>query len=149
MVFVSGCKHKCKGCHNPTSHSFLAGQPFTEELQNEIIEYIKKTPFVSGLTLSGGDPMYSARELYPFLQRLKRAVNDTSVWVYSGFTFEEIVNDVDMFQMVELCDVLVDGKFVLEQRDPTLSYKGSSNQRIIDVQKTLKNQRVVLLEEGV
>lgn len=67
VVFVSGCAHDCKGCHNPASHSFTAGQPFTKELQEEIISYIQKTPFISGITMSGGDPMYSAIEVAKFL----------------------------------------------------------------------------------
>ena len=70
VIYVSGCLHNCKGCHNPTSHSFTVGQPFTEQLQNEIIAYINKTPFISGLTLSGGDPMYSASKITPFIKAL-------------------------------------------------------------------------------
>lgn len=146
VVFVSGCLHNCKGCHNPASHSFTAGQPFTQELQDEIIAYIKKTPFISGLTLSGGDPMYSAKEITPFIERLRKDVKDISVWIYSGFRFEEILENSEMFDLLKLCDVLVDGEFVLEQRDITLSYKGSKNQRIIDVQRSISTEQVVTKE---
>lgn len=149
VVFVSGCLHNCKGCHNPASHSFTAGQPFTRELQDEIIAYIQKTPFISGLTLSGGDPMYSAKEITPFIERLRKDVKDISVWIYSGFRFEEILENSEMFDLLKLCDVLVDGEFVLEQRDITLSYKGSRNQRIIDIPKSLSDQKISIFEGGI
>lgn len=146
VVFVSGCLHNCKGCHNPASHSFTAGQSFTAELQDEIISYIRKTPFISGLTLSGGDPMYSAAEITPFVEHLKSELKPISIWIYSGFTYEEICEDADMFRLLKLCDVLVDGEFILEQRDITLSYKGSRNQRIIDIQKSIREKQIITKE---
>lgn len=147
VVFVSGCLHNCKGCHNPTSHSFKAGRPFTEELQDEIIDYINKTPFISGATISGGDPMYSAKAVAAFVRRLKTEVKDISLWIYSGFRYENILQNSEMLDLLKLCDVLVDGEFILEQRDMTLSYKGSRNQRIIDIQKSLTQNEIVLWEE--
>ena len=147
VVFVSGCLHNCKGCHNPTSHSFEAGRPFTEELQDEIIDYINKTPFISGATISGGDPMYSAKAVAAFVRRLKTEVKDISLWIYSGFRYENILQNSEMLDLLRLCDVLVDGEFILEQRDMTLSYKGSRNQRIIDIQKSLTQNEIVLWEE--
>lgn len=146
VIYVSGCLHNCKGCHNPSSHSFEAGQPFTEKLQDEIVSYMNRTPFISGATLSGGDPMYSAVEITPFIENLKRDRKDITVWIYSGFCYEEILLNSEMFQLLSLCDVLVDGEFVLEQRDMTLSYKGSRNQRIIDIKKSLSSKKVVLWE---
>lgn len=146
VVFISGCYHNCKGCHNPTSHPFTAGQIFTEKLQDEIIAYIQNTPFISGLTLSGGDPMYSAKDIIPFVTRLKQEIPNISIWVYSGFTYEEIQKESDMFNLLKLCDVLVDGEFILEQRDVTLPYKGSRNQRIIDIQKSIEVQEIVIKE---
>lgn len=147
VVFVSGCLHNCKGCHNPTSHSFEAGRPFTEELQDEIIDYINKTPFISGATISGGDPMYSAKAVAAFVRRLKTEVKDISLWIYSGFRYENILQNSEMLDLLKLCDVLVDGEFILEQRDMTLSYKGSRNQRIIDIQKSLTQNEIVLWED--
>ncbi len=146
VVFISGCYHNCKGCHNPASHPFTAGQIFTEKLQDEIVAYIQNTPFISGLTLSGGDPMYSAKDIIPFVTRLKQEIPNISIWVYSGFTYEEIQKESDMCNLLKLCDVLVDGEFVLEQRDITLPYKGSRNQRIIDIQKSIKDQEIVIKE---
>ena len=147
VVFVSGCLHNCKGCHNPTSHSFEAGRPFTEELQDEIIDYINKTPFISGATISGGDPMYSAKAVAAFVRRLKTEVKDISLWIYSGFRYENILQNSEMLELLKLCDVLVDGEFILEQRDMTLSYKGSRNQRIIDIQKSLTQKEIILWED--
>lgn len=147
VVFVSGCLHNCKGCHNPTSHSFEAGRPFTEELQNEIIDYINKTPFITGATISGGDPMYSATTVAAFVRRLKTEVKDISLWIYSGFRYENILQNSEMLELLKLCDVLVDGEFILEQRDMTLSYKGSRNQRIIDIQKSLIQKEIILWED--
>lgn len=147
VVFASGCKHNCKGCHNPASHSFTAGRPFTQALQTEVIDYIKTTPFVSGLTLSGGDPMYSAKEIVPFIQRLRSEVQDITIWIYTGFSFETILENREMLELLKLCDVLVDGAFVLELRDITLPYKGSKNQRIIDIQKSLERNNIVLWGE--
>lgn len=147
VVYVSGCLHNCKGCHNPTSHSFEAGRPFTEELQDEIIEYINKTPFISGATISGGDPMYSATAVAAFVRRLKTEVKDISLWIYSGFRYENILQNSEMLELLKLCDVLVDGEFILEQRDMTLSYKGSRNQRIIDIQKSLTQKEIILWED--
>ena len=137
VIYASGCLHNCKGCHNPSSHSFTAGQPFTEQMQNDIIQYIHNTPFISGITLSGGDPMFNTVEITPFVSHLRQDNKDVTVWIYSGFLFEEILENSEMSELLRLCDVLVDGKFVLEQRDVTLSYKGSANQRIIDIQKSL------------
>lgn len=148
VIYVSGCLHDCKGCHNPTSHSFTAGQPFTEQLQNEIITYINNTAFISGLTLSGGDPMYSVSEITPFVRALRQSNKNVTVWIYSGFTYEEILENSEMLELLSVCDVLVDGRFILEQRDMTLSYKGSRNQRIIDVQQSLQCGNIVLWENA-
>lgn len=146
VIFFSGCKHHCKGCHNPETHDFNAGRVFDAELKQEIADYIRETPFISGATLSGGDPMYSATEIAPFVRTLKNLCPDKTVWVYSGFTYEEITSDPSMLELLKLCDVLVDGPFILEQRDVTLGFRGSRNQRIIDVQVSLRSGHVVLWE---
>lgn len=147
VIYFSGCLHNCKGCHNPSSHDFDSGQLFSEKIQDEIIDYILDTPFISGLTLSGGDPMYSTKDIIPYIIKIRNKIKDISIWVYSGFTYEEIINDVEMSKLLILCDVLVDGQFILEQRDMTLAYKGSTNQRIIDIQKSIEQNQVILLYE--
>lgn len=146
VVFFAGCNHHCKGCHNPESHRFDIGRPFSDEIQTQIIEYIRETPYINGVTLSGGDPMYSAKDIYSFVKRLREEIPDTTIWVYSGFTFEEIMQSDTMRRLLLLCDVLVDGPFVIEQRDITLNYRGSRNQRIIDVTKTMVSGEVVLFD---
>ncbi len=146
VVYVSGCRHGCKGCHNPSSHSFTAGQPFTDELQEEIISYIENTPFISGVTLSGGDPVYSAADVELFLHRLKTHLPDISVWMYTGFSYEELISEAEYVDLLKYCDVIVDGEFILEQRDMTLCYRGSRNQRIIDVKASTDKGEAVELE---
>lgn len=143
VIFFSGCKHGCKGCHNPASHDFESGRSFSPELQDQIIKYIGNTPFISGVTLSGGDPMYSSGDIVPFVRRLRSEIPRASVWVYSGFMFEELATNPDFRCLLELCDVLVDGPFILEQRDMTLEYRGSRNQRILNVQKSLDSGSAV------
>lgn len=146
VVFFSGCNHHCKGCHNPESHDFNVGKAFDTEIRHQIAEYIRETPFISGVTLSGGDPMYSAKDILPFLEELKRLSPSSTVWVYSGFTYEEIIAEPAMLALLIMCDVLVDGLFVLEQRDTTLCYRGSRNQRIIDIQASQKAGKIVLYQ---
>lgn len=148
VIFFSGCNHHCKGCHNPETHDFNAGRLFTTELQKQIAEYVRETPFISGVTLSGGDPMYSAESITPFLKELKSLSPASTIWVYSGFTYEEIAADPSMRKLLKMCDVLVDGPFILEQRDITLSYRGSRNQRIIDVQASQKAGKIVLYQSA-
>lgn len=148
VIFFSGCNHHCKGCHNPETHDFNAGRLFSIDLQKQIAEYVRETPFISGVTLSGGDPMYSAESIIPFLKELKSLSPASTVWVYSGFTYEEISADPSMRELLQMCDVLVDGPFILEQRDITLSYRGSRNQRIIDVQASQKTGEIVLYQSA-
>ena len=143
-LFVSGCEHHCKGCHNPEAHDFSAGKVFDVEAQNKIIRYICETRMIAGITLSGGDPMYSAEAIASFVKSLKEACPRKTVWVYSGFTYEEIVRNFHMRRLLELCDVLVDGPFIEAERDATLAFRGSANQRIIDVKESLRDGKAVL-----
>lgn len=142
VVYVSGCLHNCKACHNPASHPFDAGKEFTQEIQEEIISYIKETPFISGITLSGGDPMYQPEELGEFIKALKEEVPRVNIWIYSGFTYEEILIDSGRVNLMDLCDVLVDGRFIIEQRDITLAFRGSKNQRIIDIKASRSSNSI-------
>ena len=149
-VFFSGCKHYCEGCHNPLSHDFQNGRPFTDQIQNDLIDYIRSTPFIDGITLSGGDPMYSASSITPFVRRIKNDICDkkVTIWIYSGFTYEEICKHTEMFELMALCDVLVDGPFIAKYKGLNLPYKGSSNQRIIDIQASIEADAAVVLNGG-
>lgn len=144
VLFISGCKHNCKGCHSPQTHNFDNGIELTDEVIQEINAEIDKRPFLSALVLSGGDPMYSAKYLVDVLEKLH--IPKKTIWCYSGFTFEEIIKDADMFNLLKKCNYLVDGEFRLSERDITLPFRGSKNQRIIDIQNSLQNNKIVLHE---
>lgn len=146
VIYVSGCKHNCLGCHNPSTHSFQNGQLFDDELKNNIIKYINESPIISGITFSGGDPMFSANDVYNFMIEIKKKCKQINIWLYSGFLYEEILNDNEMNEVLKEINVLVDGKFELDKKSTILPFRGSSNQRIIDVQKSLKENKVILFE---
>lgn len=145
-IFVSGCLHNCRGCHNPLTHNFNNGKEFTLELQLKIINYIKKNPLIDGITISGGDPFFSVKDTIDFILLLKKEIPNINIWIYSGFTFEEILKDKNKTELMSLCNVLVDGKFEINKRDITLDFRGSTNQRIIDIQKSLQMGEVILYE---
>lgn len=132
-LFVSGCYHKCLECHNSKTWDFNYGYEFTKEVQDEFISKCKDNVLLDGITLSGGDPMYLAKELIPFIRKYKRECPNQDVWIYSGFTHEEILKDENMNELLNLCDILVDGVYKKELRDVTLQFRGSSNQRIIKI----------------
>ncbi|MEG0693521.1 MAG: anaerobic ribonucleoside-triphosphate reductase activating protein [Oscillospiraceae bacterium] len=142
-VFTQGCPHHCEGCHNPHTHDFTEG--YFEEVSS-IMEKFKKDPLARGITLSGGEPFCQARPLIELCKEVKSLKKD--IWAYSGYTYEQIMEGItpNSKELLTQIDVLVDGKFKLEQRDLTLNFRGSSNQRVIDVQKSLENDKVILLE---
>ncbi len=152
-LFVSGCTHKCKGCFNSEAWDFKYGKPFTKEVEDEIILSLKED-FIDGLSLLGGEPFEIANQkaLLPFLKRVKEKYPNKNVWCYTGYLFdkdlltESRVKTEDTIEMLKLIDVLVDGKFIEELKDISLQFKGSSNQRIIDVQKSLKENQVMLFD---
>jgi len=142
-VFTQGCKHKCLGCHNPETHDINGGYDIAID---EIIEDLKSNPLLDGITLSGGDPFFQAKECTKLLVRIRKELKHLNVWAYSGFTFEQLLRNKDMREMLELVDVLVDGRFVLERRTLESRFKGSENQRIIDVRKSLENNKVICIQ---
>lgn len=132
-IYIAGCRHQCPGCHNPGSHDFDAGDAMTID---EIMEIVEEEDF--DVTLSGGDPLYSPQATAQLVERLKQ--NGRNVWIYTGFTWEQILADDSLKKAVEKADVVVDGPFVMELRDESLPFRGSSNQRIIRVQEALGNK---------
>lgn len=142
VLFFSGCLHNCYGCQSPKTHNFSNGQKVTDDIIHKINNEINKRPFLSNLVLSGGDPMYSAKEIVEMIKKINIPKNN--IWCYSGFKFEDIIKDYDMNILLNKCNVLVDGKFEIDKRDITLKFRGSSNQRVIDVQESLKENKVVL-----
>lgn len=143
VLFISGCKHNCQGCHNAKISDFHYGKQFDHSMEEYILDYIKHDPLIDGITLSGGDPIYCADELIGFLKRIRKETPNKTVWLYTGFLFEEIQNE----EILKYVDVLIDGEFDLAKVDKSLRFKGSSNQRIIDVPKTLLNKKIELWEK--
>lgn len=143
-LFVSGCTHDCKGCFNGVYQNFKYGKPWDEEAQKQFLGYMNN-PNIKGATILGGEPMEQTRDrdLCELLKVLRETGKD--IWIYSGFTYEQILDDPRKKELLTLCDVLVDGKFEEDKKDLMLKFRGSSNQRIIDVQASLKGGTIVLL----
>lgn len=143
-LFVSGCRHSCPGCFNPDQWDFTAGDPFSTEVQDEIIESLKPD-YIDGLTLLGGEPMEpeNQRALAPFVARVRREFPTKTIWCFTGDLLEDLLNEESSRrtevtdELLGAIDVLVDGPFVQARYDITLRFRGSSNQRIIDLPATL------------
>lgn len=143
VIFVTGCTHNCKNCFNGEYQDFNYGEIWTENETLKAIKYLNDEN-VSGLTLLGGEPMQNL-ELIEIVKKIKSEVLKP-IWVYSGYTFEEIISNEKRCELLELCDVLVDGRFVEEQKDLKLKFRGSRNQRIIDIKKSLEARKVELYD---
>ena len=152
-LFVSGCTHRCKNCFNAVAWDFAYGTPFDEEIQEKILNELN-FDYIAGLSLLGGEPLEPKNQeaLYPFVQKVREKYPKKSIWCYTGFVLDEESGDLKekhkntsyTKNLIALFDVLVDGPFVEEMKDIRLKFRGSSNQRVIDVQKTLKNRSCVL-----
>lgn len=146
VLFVSGCPHHCLGCHNPQTQDFNYGTEFNKK---EIIDRIKNNSILKGITLSGGEPLCPENipEVLDFVKDLKKERPELNVWCYSGYTMEELVsrNDNITDEMLNNIDVLVDGEFMIEKKNPTLKFRGSENQRIVDVKQSINKHKVISL----
>lgn len=131
-IYFAGCCHHCPGCHNPASHDPTKGNPLTEEFFELICREINDNPILDGVTLSGGDPLLRPAAMCEFLRRLKERTGQ-NVWCYTGYTLEECLADPDRRECLRYIDTLIDGRFVMALRDPSLEFRGSTNQRIIDI----------------
>ncbi len=154
-LFVSGCTHRCKGCFNSEAWDFAYGAPFTAEVEQDILAALAPK-YIAGLSLLGGEPMEPSnqRALLPFVERVHALYPDKTIWCYSGYTY-----DVDLAKggrahtectdrLLQRIDVLVDGEFVEAKKDLTLRFRGSSNQRIIDMNQTRKAGKIVLWNDA-
>lgn len=143
VLWVAGCTHKCKGCHNPVTWDIEGGIPFDDAAKEELFEAIKPD-YISGVTFSGGDPLHPANhvEVAVLAKEIKETFPNKTIWLYTGFCWDEIKTP----DVVKYCDVIVDGPFVQEEFDGKLHWKGSKNQRVIDVQETLRRKEIVLCE---
>lgn len=153
VLFVSGCTHHCKGCFQPQTWDFNYGQPFTEETEQDIFRSME-TNYVDGITILGGEPFEpeNQKALLPFLKRFKKLFPEKTIWMYSGYTYEEL-NDKkarcyakETKQILKLIDILVDGEFIEERKNLMIPFRGSDNQRIIDIKKSLSEKKIILSE---
>ena len=153
-LFVSGCRNKCKGCFQPETWDFDYGNEFTKETEDELISLMEPS-YIQGLTILGGDPFEpeNQRALLPFILRLRRECPSKDIWMFSGYTYEELTGGnphcaiETTKEILQNIDVLIDGRFVEKLRNLSLQFRGSSNQRIIDVKKTLASGEVTLWSE--
>ena len=141
VLWVAGCTHKCKNCHNPITWDIKGGIPFDEDARKELFTELEKD-YIAGLTLSGGDPLHSAncQTVTELAKEVRERFPHKTIWLYTGFEWEE----VSTLPIMNFVDVVVDGNYIDAQNDTKLHWRGSSNQRVIDVPKTLSGQTVVL-----
>ncbi len=141
VLWVSGCSLHCRGCHNPETWNINSGEFFGEDAKKELFEALDK-PYIKGITFSGGHPLENENidDVYCLCKEIKEKLPTKDIWLYTGYTFENI----NSHPIMQYIDVLVDGKYIDEQRDLTLKFCGSKNQRLINVQKSLKENKVIL-----
>ncbi len=153
-LFVSGCTNRCEGCFQPQTWDFCYGQPFTKETEDKILDMLSPT-YIDGLTLLGGEPFEpeNQRALLPFVKRVKERYPQKNIWAFSGFTIERLWNEEPhprcevTDELLSLVDVLVDGRFEKDKKNIRLRFRGSENQRILDVPKTLIQKTPVLWDK--
>ena len=148
VLWVSGCNCQCYNCHNQSTWDFNAGQSFTEDTMQEILLTLTKS-YISRFTLSGGHPLdpLNAPEVLEIVKRVKVNQPNKDIWIYTGYTWEYVMKNKTLKEIMQYTDVLVDGEYVDELRDISLAFRGSGNQRIINVQKSLAANKVILWEE--
>ena len=141
VVWLSGCKHHCLGCHNPVTWNPQDGLLFDEAAKREVEEQLEK-PYISGVTFSGGDPLFpeNISEVTAYIKELKERLPDKTIWLYTGETWE----DIQGLEVLQYIDVLIDGRFDKEKKDNLLHWRGSGNQRVIDVQESMRRGRIAL-----
>lgn len=152
-VFASGCHHHCEGCFNSIAWDFKAGKEFTQEVLNEVLDALNHE-YITGLSLLGGEPfeLVNVKGFLPLVKKVKKLYPNKTIWAYTGYLFDkEILDDIckkskEMEEFVKYLDIVVDGKFVSSLKQSNLIFKGSSNQRIIDVKETLKQGKIILDE---
>lgn len=152
-LFVSGCTHHCKGCFNEAAWDFSYGRMFTEETEDEIIKSLEPS-YMAGITLLGGEPMEPCNQkaLVKFLRRVRKELPQKTVWIYTGYVYEDLLEGgrakcevTD--EILSYCDVLVDGPFMIDKKNISLKFRGSENQRIIDIPATREQNKVIVAME--
>lgn len=136
VLWLAGCNHNCVKCHNPQTHNPLAGQKFTQQTLDKLIASLNH-PYISRLTLSGGDPLFPANrtEVTELCKQIRQRLPDKAIWLYTGYVWEDVAD----LEVMKYIDILVDGEFVVSQKNLNLKYRGSSNQRLINVANVWRN----------
>lgn len=151
-LFVSGCRNKCPGCFNEATWDFNYGSPFTSEIEDKIIEALKPD-YIEGLTILGGEPFEPENQeaLYPFIKKVREIYPNKTIWMYSGYVLDKEIYPIEgkvhtkySHDIINLIDILVDGRYVCTLRDLMLNFRGSKNQRIIDINQSKKENKIVL-----
>ncbi len=143
VLWVAGCDHRCEGCHNPVTWDINGGIPFDEEAERELFEKLSPD-YISGLTFSGGDPLHpkNREEVTRLAKKFREMFPDKTIWLYTGYRYEEIED----LEIVPLVDIIVDGEFIQAEYDAKLHWKGSANQRVIDVRETQRKKDIVTFD---
>lgn len=143
VLWVAGCDHRCEGCHNPVTWDIDGGIPFDEEAERELFEKLSPD-YISGLTFSGGDPLHpkNREEVTRLAKKFREMFPDKTIWLYTGYRYEEIED----LEIVPLVDIIVDGEFIQAEYDAKLHWKGSANQRVIDVRETQRKKDIVTFD---
>ncbi|EEI20837.1 anaerobic ribonucleoside-triphosphate reductase activating protein [Lentilactobacillus hilgardii] len=149
-LYVSGCLFNCPGCYNKVAQNFHYGHPYTKELENQIIKDMSES-YVQGLTLLGGEPFLNTQVCIKLAKRIRAEFGHTKdIWSWTGYKWDELMKESDdKLELLSYLDILVDGRFLLAKKDLTLQFRGSSNQRIIDVPKSLAEKKVMIWEKLV
>lgn len=144
-IFVSGCTHHCDGCFNPETWNFRNGEPFTDKTLNTLIDYVKR-PYIDYFSVLGGEPFEEQNigTVYTIINKVKEARPDIEINIWSGYSFEDLVQRESCKKVLSLCDRLVDGEFKKDLKDLKLKLRGSSNQRIINLKRSLKENNLIL-----
>ncbi|NUG39685.1 anaerobic ribonucleoside-triphosphate reductase activating protein [Lactobacillus mellis] len=144
-LYVSGCLFNCPGCYNRVAQNFHYGKPYTQQLEDQIIQDLSQS-YVQGLTLLGGEPFLNTQVCLKLVRRVRKEFgHEKDIWSWSGYTWEELMQEsADKLALLNYLDILVDGRFLEAKKDLTLQFRGSSNQRIIDVPKSLVQKQVII-----
>ena len=147
-LFVQGCHLHCRGCFNSIAWDFNGGKEWNDDVKQKFLELASK-PYIKRISILGGEPLSyeNVDDIYKLIVEIKDKLSDKVIWLYTGYRFEDVINNLPSRRVLELCDVVVDGKYVEELKDISLPWCGSSNQRVIDVQETLKQNKIVLYDK--
>ena len=145
VLWISGCEIHCKNCQNPQTWDKCSGIKFDKNAKEELLEILSKD-YIRGLTLSGGNPLekYNISELLSLLKEIKNLYPNKDIWCYSGYTYEQLIQREDLKEIWQYIDVLIDGPYIDEQRDITLKWRGSKNQRVINIPQSIKKNEIIL-----